>query len=168
MLFVYIRLKNEQKKVNNQWNEITFYLNKRIDIIPKLIKTVKLHTNDEFLIFENLNNAAKLLLNAKTVIDYNQANIQLSRAFKSISDLIEKYPELTKDKHFLDIHKQLKSTEEKISQHRNNYNETVRKFNSMCETFPYFIFKAILGFKEKDYFKGSAEFSFLDEILYYY
>lgn len=152
---IYNKLVTSRNKVNNAWSQIDVQLNRRADLIPNLVETVKGYASHESSVFENVTSARSSLMGAQTVSDKSQANNQLTESLKSLFAVAEAYPELKANENFLSLQKELSETEDKIAYSRQFYNDTVLMFNNACQKFPNNLIANAFGFKEEDYFQGS-------------
>lgn len=143
--------------MENAWEKINIQLTRRANIVPDLVNVVKEYAENEILIIDSFNRARLLLLNANTVTENNQANNQLTNVLKELNSLSEKYPDLRNDEHFIKLNHKLQDIENKVDDGRHEYNKAVLSFNNCCQSFPYYLFIDVLGFKERDYFKGYPE-----------
>ena len=134
-------------------------LNRRADLIPNLVETVKGYASHEEGVFAKVTEARAGLMNANTVSDMADANNQLTQSLKSLFAVAEAYPELKASKNFQNLQNQLSDTEDKIAYSRQFYNDTVLMYNNKCETFPGNIFAGMFGFTA-DFFnapEGAAQ-----------
>ncbi len=157
IIALYNGLVKARNKVKNAWAQIDVQLNRRADLIPNLIETVKGYASHEKTIFDDVTKARSGLMNANTVKDIEEANNQLSGTLKTLFAVAENYPDLKANENFKELQKQLAETEDKIAYSRQFYNDTVYMYNNKCQTFPSNIFANAFGFKEADFFETAGE-----------
>ena len=154
---IYNGLVTARNKVKNAWAQIDVQLNRRADLIPNLVETVKGYASHESSVFEDVTAARAGLMNANGVKEISDANNQLSSTLKTLFAVAENYPELKANENFKDLQAQLAQTEDKIAYSRQFYNDTVLMYNNKCQTFPSNIFAGMFGFKEADFFEAAGE-----------
>ena len=154
---LYNGLVTARNKVKNAWAQIDVQLNRRADLIPNLVETVKGYAAHESSVFEDVTAARAGLMNANGVKEIGEANNQLSNTLKTLFAVAENYPELKANENFKDLQAQLAQTEDKIAYSRQFYNDTVLMYNNKCQTFPSNIFAGMFGFKEADFFEAAGE-----------
>ena len=160
VILLYNGLVSSRNRVKNSWAQIEVQLNRRADLIPNLVETVKGYASHEDGVFEKVSQARAGLMNANTVSDMAEANNQLTQSLKSLFAVAEAYPELKASENFQNLQNQLKDTEDKIAYSRQFYNDTVLMYNNKCETFPGNIFAGMFNFKTADFFnapEGAAQ-----------
>ena len=150
-----ITLKN---RVDNGWAQIDTQLQRRFDLIPNLVETVKGYAKHEADVFESVTRARASMANASTPGEKAEADNMLSGTLKTLFSVAEAYPDLKANQNFRDLQVELTNTENKISFARQFYNDTVKKFNTDIQKFPKNIIANMLGFTRRDYFQvDSAE-----------
>ena len=154
---IYNGLVTARNKVKNAWAQIDVQLNRRADLIPNLVETVKGYAGHEKTVFEDVTAARAGLVNANGVKEIGEANNQLSSTLKTLFAVAENYPELKANENFKELQAQLAQTEDKIAYSRQFYNDTVLMYNNKCQTFPSNIFAGMFGFKEADFFEAAGE-----------
>ena len=149
--------------VNKQWGQVESQYQRRADLIPNLVSTVKGYATHESETFEKVTEArakaGSITLTAEELTPENMAKFQqaqseLSGALKSLLAVSEAYPELKANENFLDLQKQLEGTENRIATERMRFNEVVEAYNKKVLRFPGNIFASIFGFHRKDMFKA--------------
>ena len=154
---IYNGLVTARNKVKNAWAQIDVQLNRRADLIPNLVETVKGYAAHESSVFEDVTAARAGLMNANGVKEISDANNQLSSTLKTLFAVAENYPELKANENFKELQAQLAQTEDKIAYSRQFYNDSVMMYNNKCQTFPSNIFAGMFGFKEADFFEAAGE-----------
>ena len=144
----------EQSVETTQAN-IDTQLQRRSDLIPNLVNTVKGYASQEKDIFTDIANARSKLAGSSTVTDKANADSDLSNALSRLLVVVENYPELKSNQNFKDLSVQLEGTENRISVARQDYNTAVTKYNSKRRRFPSNIIASIFNFEEKPLYKAS-------------
>jgi LemA protein len=157
----YVSARNQmvakQVEVQTQWSNVQTQLQRRADLIPNLVATVKGYATHEETVFADIANARAGLLNAHDPKAAIQANSQLDSALGRLLALSENYPNLKADQNFLALQDQLEGTENRIAVARQRYNEALRDYNTFIRQFPNSIWAGIAGFQPNDaYFQASA------------
>jgi LemA protein len=143
---------SKDKRVQNAWSQIEVQLNRRADLIPNLIETVKGYAKFEKKTLQAVTEARTAIMNAKTPKESASADNMLTGALKSIFAVSEAYPDLKANQNFLKLQEEFSSTENKIAFARQFYNDMVMKFNTAIAVFPGVLFASMFGFKEKEFF----------------
>ena len=136
VISMYNNLVRLRQKVKNSWSQIDVQLQRRFDLIPNLVETVKGYMTHEKETFEKIAALRTSWANAGTVDEKAELNNQLSGALKTIMAVSENYPELKANQNFLDLQEELRNTENKISFSRQFYNDSVTMYNTQLEVFP--------------------------------
>ena len=157
----YVSAKNQmvalQENVHEHWSQVDVVLERRADLIPNLVATVKGYAQHEEKIFDDVANARAALLNAHTPAGKIQANQQLDGALGRLLAISESYPNLKANQNFLALQDQLEGTENRIAVERHRYNESVRAYNTYIRQFPNSIGAGVAGFQpDENYFAASA------------
>ena len=148
---------NKYEEVNLQKSQIEVSLQKRADLIPNLVATVKGYATHEEKVFTEIAEARSKLAGSIQSGDVNQmseANSNLSSALSRLLVITENYPELKADTQFIQLQNQLTSCENEISSARSKYNDSVKTFNAMIKRFPTSIVANMRGYSDFDYFKA--------------
>ncbi len=146
--------KNEAVKAS--WSQVDIVLQRRADLIPNLVETVKGYAKQEQIVFGDIAKARSALLSAGTPADKIAANNQLDGAIGRLLVVVENYPQLKSNENFLRLQDELAGTENRISVERKRYNDTLQDYNTYIQQFPNSIFAGWGGFKPNDaYFKAS-------------
>src|SRR5580700_1904131 len=148
------KLAVERETISGQWSQVDADLQRRADLIPNLVETVKGYAKEETTVFANIANARSALLGAKSPQEKIDANNQLTGALGRLLVVVENYPNLKANENFKQLQFQLEGTENRILQSRRRYNEAVQKYNTDLSLFPNNIVAALSGFTRDDaYFK---------------
>src|SRR2546429_2981473 len=144
--------KNEAVKA--AWSQVDVVLQRRADLIPNLVETVKGYAKQEQTVFGDIAKARSALLSAGTPSEKIAANQQLDGALGRLLAIVENYPQLKSNENFLRLQDELAGTENRIAVERKRYNDTLQDYNTYIQQFPHNIFAAWAGFKPNDaYFK---------------
>ena len=149
----YNSLVKAKAKVNNAWSQIDVQLQRRFDLIPNFVETVKGYMNHESETFKKIAQLRTSWADANSVADKANLNNQLSSALKTILAVSENYPELKANQNFSELSEELRNTENKISFSRQFYNDTVTIYNQKIQMFPSNIVAGMFNFTERDLFK---------------
>ena len=165
IILIYNGLVNARNKVKNSWAQIEVQLNRRADLIPNLVETVKGYASHEKEVFEKVTAARSGLLHAQGVEEVAEANNMLTDTLRTLFAVSENYPDLKANENFINLQNQLKDTEDKIAYARQFYNDTVLMYNNKCETFPSNIFAdTVYNVKSRIFKLGFDLFKFLRNV----
>lgn len=154
VIFLYNKLVRFRNRVDNAWHQIDVQLNRRADLIPNLVNTVKGYATHEQETFDKVTQARSQLVNAKTVGENAQAEGMLGQALKSLFAVAEAYPELKANQNFLALQEELSGTENKIAYARQFYNDSVMSYEIARQKFPANMIAGMFNFKEeREYFE---------------
>jgi LemA protein len=146
----------KDQAVKAAWSEVDVQLERRADLIPNLVETVKGFTKEESTVFGDIANARAGMLNAQGPAAKIAANGQLDSAIGRLLLLTENYPQLRSSEQFMRLQDELSGTENRIGVARKRYNDRIEEYNTFVLQFPNSIWAGILGFKQNDaYFKAS-------------
>jgi LemA protein len=146
----------KDQAVKSKWSEVDVQLERRADLIPNLVETVKGFTKEESTVFGDIANARAGMLNAQGPQAKIAANGQLDSAIGRLLLLTENYPQLRSSDQFMRLQDELSGTENRISVARKRYNDAIQEYNTFILQFPNNIWAGISGFKENDaYFNAS-------------
>ncbi len=161
----YNSLVEKQQNVDQAWAQVENQYQRRADLIPNLVNTVKGYSTHEeetlTKVIEARAKATSVTINADDLTEENLARYQaaqneLSGALKSLLAVTEAYPDLKANENFLNLQAQLEGTENRISTERMRYTEVVRDYNTAIKKFPTTIYAGWFGFKEKPQFRAEA------------
>ena len=157
----YVSARNQMvgydQAVKASWSEVDVQMQRRADLIPNLVETVKGFTKEESTVFGDIANARAGLLNAQGPAAKIAANGTLDSAFGRLLALTENYPQLRSSDQFMRLQDELAGTENRISVARKRYNDAIQDYHTYILQFPNSIWAGIAGYKQNDaYFKASA------------
>lgn len=152
----YNRLAGSRENVNQAYAQVQNVVQRRADLIPNLVSTVKGYTAHESETLTKVTNARAGIQEAKGPQELAEANEELTRAIGDINVVVEAYPELKADTQFVQLMDELAGTENRISTERNNYNEAVGAYNTDIRKFPTNIIAKFTGYDPAEYFKADA------------
>ncbi len=144
-----------EENVSGQSANIDTQLQRRSDLIPNLVNTVKGYAAHETEIMTQISEARAQLAGADTMAEKAEANEQLSGALDRLLLIVENYPDLKADSQYTALMDELAGTENRISVARGDYNEAVQEYNRTIKTFPSSIFANLFGFEQAEYFEAS-------------
>ena len=151
----YNGLVSANEEVDSKYAQISTQLQRRADLIPNLVNTVKGYAKHEKEVIDSVTDARSKLLNANTPGEKAAANDKLTESVNKLLMVVENYPELKADKNFLNLQDELAGTENRITVARNEYNESVENYNKTIKKFPKNIIAGMFNFEEKEYFKNT-------------
>jgi LemA protein len=156
----YVSARNQMvsydQNVKASWSEVDVQMQRRADLIPNLVETVKGFTKEESTVFGDIANARAGLLNAQGPAAKIAANGTLDSAFGRLLALTENYPQLRSSDQFMRLQDELAGTENRIGVARKRYNDALQTYNTFVLQFPNSIWAGISGFKQNpDYFTAS-------------
>lgn len=149
----YNNLVGLEEKVDKEASNVSVMLERRADLIPNLVNTVKGYVKHEEGVIKAITEAREKLLNASTIEEKSKANNELTSAINALMVIVENYPDLKANENFINLSDELAGIENRIANARTTYNEAVEDYNSAVKKFPTNILANMFGFEEKDYFE---------------
>jgi len=143
--------------VKSSWAQVENQLQRRFDLIPNLVETVKGYASHEKEVLTEVTNARSKVGGAGTVPDKIAANNELSGALSRLLLVVERYPDLKANQNFLHLQDELAGTENRIAVERMRYNEAVKVYNQTIKSFPANLLAGMFGFKEGAFFDAPKE-----------
>ena len=152
----YNNLVRSSEEVSGAWSQVENVLQRRADLIPNLVATVKGYASHERAIFTEVANARSRLLAARTPAEAQAGNQQLDSALGRLLAISERYPDLKANQNFIRLQDELAGTENRIAVERKRYNDVVRDYNTRLRRFPTNLIASATGFSAKPYFEAEA------------
>ena len=156
----YNNLVTLEENVDNKYADIDVQLERRADLIPNLVNTVKGYTQQEQSVIQSVTDARAKLAGASGVAEKAEANQELTSALNNLLVVVENYPDLKSSQNFIQLQDELAGTENRIATARKDYNDAVKEYNLKIKRFPTVIIAGMFGYGEKEYFEaeeGSEE-----------
>ncbi len=141
------------ESVNGAWSEVDNQLQRRSDLIPNLVSTVRGFASQEQQVFSDIANARARLAGAQTVSETAESYQQMESALSRLLVVVEAYPELRSNQNFLRLQDELAGTENRVAVARQRYNNSVQTYNSRIRMFPASMFAGSLGMNAREYFE---------------
>ena len=157
LINIYNNLVSLRQKVKNAWSQIEIQLQRRFDLIPNLVETVKGYMGHESNILTKVAELRTAWANAKTVAEKSNLDTQLSDTLKTIMAVSEAYPDLKANQNFISLQQELANTENKISFSRQFYNDSVTRYNTKLELFPSNLVAGMFNFQKKELFAAESD-----------
>ena len=148
---------SKSEEVDNKFATIDTYLQRRADLIPNLVNTVKGYTQQEQEIVKSITEAREKMVGATSVSEKAEANNELTSALNNLMVIVENYPDLKSSQNFIQLSDELAGTENRIATARRDYNEVVKEYNLKIKKFPTGIIANMFGYEAKEYFQASKE-----------
>lgn len=159
----YNKMVDMEEQVAAQWSQVENVYQRRADLIPNLVNTVKGYAEHEQETLEGVIEARSKAtsvnvnpenLSEQSIEQFNQAQQGLSSALSRLMVVVERYPDLKANQNFLDLQAQLEGTENRIAVERRKFNEVTQTYNAYIRKFPQVIYSGWFGFEKKDYFES--------------
>jgi len=159
----YNKMVQYDEAVTSSWSQVENVYQRRADLIPNLVNTVKGYADfEKETLTQVIEARAKATsvnitaenLNEQTMAQFQQAQAGLSSALSKLMVVVEKYPDLKANQNFLELQAQLEGTENRIANERMKFNETTKTYNVYVRKFPARFFASLYGFEQKPYFKA--------------
>jgi len=159
LLVVYLSLKGTynslvrmDEEVKGAWAQVENQLQRRYDLIPNYVETVKGYAKQEREVFIKVTEARSKVGSANSIGEKITANNELSTAISRLLVVVENYPDLKSSQNFIRLQDELAGTENRIAVERRRYNEAVKTYNVKIRSFPTLLFAGMLGFDEAEFF----------------
>jgi LemA protein len=146
---------SKREAVDSALSDLDVMLQRRSDLIPNLVSTVKGYTNHENEVIDKITEARAKLTSANSVEEKSEANNELSSSLKALMVVVENYPDLKSSQNFINLSDELAGTENRIATARKDYNDAVKEYNTKIKRFPTNIVSGMFGYGEKEYFQAS-------------
>ena len=154
---IYNNLVKLRQNVKNAWSQIDVQLQRRFDLIPNLVETVKGYMEHENATLTKVTDLRNAWANASTLAEKAKIDDQLSSAIKTIFAVSENYPDLKANQNFMQLQQELTNTEDKLSFSRQFYNDSVTKYNTKIELVPSNLIASMFHFKPEELFRVDSE-----------
>ena len=154
---LYNQLVRDRNRVNSAWSDIDVQLQRRHDLIPRLVTAVDQYADYERATFEAVTALRSQAMRISDINERGEAEQRLGEGVLKIVALAEQYPELKASENFLELQNDLVETENYLQFARRFYNGSVRQYNTRVETVPAYLVASMFGFREREYFQKSAD-----------
>ena len=144
---------NKEETISQQWSEVENQLQRRYDLIPNLVATVKGYAKHESEVFKNIADARAAMYSAKGINAKAEAEANMNSALSRLMAISENYPDLKSNQNYIRLMDELAGTENRLAVSRKRYNDSVKEFNTSIRQFPGCMF----GFEKKEYFEPPAK-----------
>jgi len=151
--YYYNRLSVLGNRIENSLSQIDVQLKRRADLIPNLVESVKGYVKHEKSIIKEVTDARKALVGASGIEKKIKANNILQGALGKLFAIAEAYPDLKANTNFLELQRELSSTEDRVAYSRQYYNDSILSYNTLCTTMPGQFFAKLYGKVQKEYLK---------------
>jgi len=150
----YNRFVDKEESVDQAYAQVENQLQRRLDLIPNLVNTVKGYANQEQEVIQSISEARANLAGANTPVDQANADAELTGALNRLLIVVENYPDLKSNENFQQLMDELAGTENRLAVARKDYNDQVAEFNRSVKRFPGKLVAGVFNFDEKEYFKA--------------
>jgi LemA protein len=157
LMVMYNKLVRLRNRIENAWSQIDVQLQRRNDLIPNLVETVKGYAAHEKGVLEGVTQARAGVMNAQGPAETAAADNVLTGALKSLFAVSEAYPDLKANQNFLSLQEELSATEDKVAYSRQFYNDAVRGYNTSIQSFPTNLIANNFGFKAREYYEAGDD-----------
>ena len=155
----------KDENCSKQWSKVESQYQRRMDLIPNLVNTVKGYASHEeatlLKVIEARNQASQVKIDAENMTqeqlnNFQQSQENLSSAIRGLNIVVEQYPDLKANQNFLELQSQLEGTENRIAVERQRYSDVVNEYNTSVRRFPNSIFASMFAFEKKPYFEAQS------------
>ena len=160
----YNDLVSQREEVDSKLADISVQLERRADLIPNLVNSVKGYMKHEQDALDKVTSARETLVKANSTEDKANANQELTSALNNLFVIVENYPELKANTNFIQLQDELAGTENRIAVARRDYNDAVKSYNKTIKSFPKNIFASIFGFDNATYFEAKESSNNVPEV----
>lgn len=150
-LYYFNRFATLGNRIDNSLSQIDVQLKRRADLIPNLVETVKGFAKHETAAIKAVSDARKALVSAKDIVGRVKADKSLESALGRLFAIAESYPDLKANTNFLELQRELASTEDRVAYSRQYYNDSILSYNDLCRTFPGTFFASMYGKTAREY-----------------
>lgn len=157
ILFAYNSLVSLRMRVKEAWSQIDVQLNRRADLIPNLVATVKGYTKHEKELLENVTNARTKLMSAQSPKEKAKADGELEGVLKTLFAVAENYPNLRASENYMKLQQELADTEDKVAYARQFYNTSVMEYNTRIQLFPIVMLASYFKFEKEEFYEVKDE-----------
>ena len=162
----YNGLVSKEEEVDGKLADISVQLERRADLIPNLVSTVKGYAAHEQAVIDSVTEARENLVNADNAEEMAEANQELTTALNNLLVIVENYPDLKANTNFIQLQDELAGSEIRIAVARKDYNDAVKTYNKTIKSFPKNILAGMFGFEEKEYFEAKDSSSDVPEVSF--
>jgi len=163
---MYNSIINLEENLNKSFSDIDADLQRRNDLIPNLVESVKAYASHEEEIFTDIADARGALLGANTIQDTANADAAMNTAVSRLMMIAESYPDLKANENFINLQTQLEGTENRIKVARTKYNEAAQEFNTKIRSFPTSIIASTMGVEKAEYFNAEQGANEVPEVSF--
>lgn len=153
----YNGLVSKKEAVTKEYSNLDVMLQRRADLVPNLVNTVKGFVAHENEVIDKVTTARQNLVNANNIDEKQKANDELTNSLNALMVVVENYPDLKSSQNFINLQDELAGSENRISTARRDYNNAVNNYNSSIKRFPNNILAGMFGFNEEKYFEADAK-----------
>jgi LemA protein len=150
----YNNMTTSRENVDTKSSDVDVYLQRRADLIPNLVSTVKGYMQHEEQVISDITTARENLLNASSMSEKATANDELTSAINALAVVVENYPDLKANTNFINLQDELTGAENRISTARRDYNDAVKEYNTLIIKFHNNILASMFNFEKAEYFKA--------------
>lgn len=157
LIGTYNGLVSKKEAVTKEYSNLDVMLQRRADLVPNLVNTVKGYVSHENEVIDKVTTARQNLVSAKTIDEKQKANDELTNSLNALMVVVENYPDLKSSQNFINLQDELAGTENRIATARRDYNNAVNGYNSSIKKFPNSALAGMFGFTEEKYFEADSK-----------